>query len=148
MIRTLMPEDKDKFLPLMQMFVEERMGEFGLVYEHLMAGIQFDLMIKDPNIGGIVLDIDGEICGAICAVFAPLLFCHGKIAQELVWYVKPSHRGNGDGLRLIKEFTKLAQERGCMGIMMIGMAGDKSNEYYVHAGYKSLENIYFKKIGE
>jgi len=147
MIRPLTADDKDKFLPLMKMFIDERMGEFGLTYDPVMSGIQFDCMIKDANIGGLVIDNDGEIDGAIVAAFAPLLFCHGTVAQELVWYVKPASRGF-EGLRLIKEFTKLSFQRGCFGIMMVGMAGDRSNEYYTRDGYQALENIYFKKIGE
>ena len=147
MIRPLVESDKHGLLLLMKMFIEERMGEFGLTYDENISGIQFDLMIKDPNINGLVIDNNGEICGAIVAAFAPLMFCHGIVAQELVWYIKPEHR-SFIGLRLIKEFTKLCFQKGCFGIMMVGMAGDKSNEYYIRDGFKSLENIYFKKIGE
>lgn len=146
MIRQLTSDDKEQFLLLMKMFIDERMGEFGLTYDVENASITFDIYIKDPNIGGLVIDNDGQIDGAIVAAFAPIAFCSGVVSQELVWYVKPSSRGF-DGIRLIKEFTKLSSQRGCSYIMLCGMAGDKSNEYYIHQGYSPLQNVYIKTIG-
>lgn len=147
MIRRLVKEDRQKFIDLMECFVTERMGEFGLVFDRTMAGIQFDLFIADPNVKGLVIDDSGDLCGAIVGVFAPLLFCKGSAAQELVWYVRPDKRGSS-GIKLIREFEAMATESKCSGLMMIGMSGDKSNYFYEKDGYRPLQNTYLKRISD
>lgn len=146
MIRDLQAEDKEQYLALIKMFVEERMGEFGIKFDEDHASQQFDLFSNMKEVICKVLVEDGEVVGTIAGVIGPMLFCKGSMVQEMVWYVKKQYRGLLSGIRLIRAFEQSAKERGCNAIMMVGMAGDPSNAWYLKDSYKALQNVYYKEI--
>lgn len=145
MIRILVKEDKEQFISLMKMFIEERMGEFGIIFDYNSASVQFDQFIDNENVKGVVLENNGEIDGAIVVAIGPMLCCKNNVAQELVWYVKPKSRGFS-GIKLISEIRKISSQCGCSGIIMIGMAGDRSNEFYLKNNFKPLQNMFYSEL--
>lgn len=145
MIRLLVKEDKEQFINLMKMFIEERMSEFKFEFEYNNAAAQFDSFIGNDNIKGVVIDNDGEIDGAIVVAIGPMLCCKNNVAQELVWYVKPKSRGFA-GIKLISKIREISSQCGCSGIIMIGMAGDRSNEFYIKNNFKPLQNMFYSEL--
>jgi L-amino acid N-acyltransferase YncA len=146
MIRKLKAEDKDQYIEIMKMFIDERMGEFDIEFCDEEADAQFDVFFNMKEVVVLVAEDEGEVVGAIAGIIGPMLFCKGKVIQEMVWYVKKDYRKMMHGLRLIKEFERESKELGCSGIIMVGMNGDNSNDYYIKAGYKKLQKNYYKRF--
>lgn len=144
MIRDIKAEDRDQYIDIIKCFVDERMGEFGIYFDEAEAISQFNTFVNLPEIVCLVAVEDDKIIGTIAGVIGPMLFCKGYSLQEMVWYVKPEHRSLSVGLRLIKEFEKRAIDNGCSSLIMVGMAGDQANKYYVKDRYKLLQNSYYK----
>lgn len=144
MIRKLRADDKEQYIELIRMFVDERMGEFGIKFDQEEASKQFDMFFQMNEIIAVVIDIDGKLVGTVAGIIGPMLFCKGLMVQEMVWYVNKEHRGISSGIRLLREFEKIAKERGCASIIMVGMVGDSSNDFYLKDGYKLLQNNYYK----
>jgi GNAT superfamily N-acetyltransferase len=144
MIRPLELKDKEQFIRLMKMFFDERLSHDGAEFSQESADQQFDVFFNTPGVYGIVSEKDGDVVGAIILTIGPVLFGKGLMAQELVWYVEPAHRGCG--LRLIRAAEEFAKNKGCKVLIVCGMEGDKSNEFYIRDGYKLLQNSYQKRM--
>lgn len=145
MIRKVRYEDKDEYIKLIRLFVEERMAVFGIRFDEVNSEAQFDMFFKMDTVSALVMEENGELIGTIVGVFGPLMFCEGVVAQEMVWYVKPEHRGL-NGLRLIREFENVAKFIGCSAIIMIGMDKDPANNFYIKDGYVPLQNNFYKRL--
>lgn len=146
MIRPLTYEDKDSYVRLMKMFIDERMSEFGIEFDLDNADSQFELFFKLPEVVVLVAEEDNRLVGAIAGVIGPMLFCKGLLIQEMVWYVEKEYRGKMLGIKIIKEFEKEAKKRGCSSIIMVGMADDTSNDWYIKDGYQLLQNNFYKRL--
>lgn len=146
MIRKLVYEDKEQYLELVHMFIDERMGGFGLKYDEQNAKIQFDLFFRMPETVAIVSEMDGKLVGTIAGVTGKILFCEGLMLQEMVWYVRPEYRSHRTGFYLIREFERMAKDLGCSRVMMIGMESDPVEKFYLRDGYKLLQNYYHKEL--
>lgn len=146
MIRALVYEDKANYLELIRMFIEERMGQFGLKYDEDNASAQFDLFFNMKETVALVAEIDGQLVGTVAGVVGKTLFCSGLMLQEMVWYVRPAFRVMRTGIELIRAFEQQGKERGCSNIMMIGMESDHSNKFYIRDGYTLMQNYYHKEL--
>ena len=146
MIRPWKIEDKTQYIELMKLFIDERMGEFGIEFDYQEAERQFDLLFNNSEIITLVAEKGGHLYGSIAGVIGPLLFSKNKVMQEMVWYVRKEFRGLSIGIKLIRAFEAKAKELGCDKIMMIGMGCDNSNEFYIKDGYQLLQQSYLKEI--
>lgn len=146
MIRKLVYEDKEQYIEIMRQFIDERMTEFGIKFDEEQASNQFDLFFKLPEVLVLVLENEGKLVGAVAGVIGPMLFCKGVMIQEMVWYIKPENRGLSSGVKLLRAFEEEAKYKGCTSIIMVGMAEDASNNFYVKDGYQLLQNNYYKEL--
>jgi GNAT superfamily N-acetyltransferase len=69
-------------------------------------------ILDNPYIVGLVSEIGGEIVGFYLGVIQEQYFSNVLTSSDLLLYVKPEHRNGMSGLRLIKAYTKWAQEMG------------------------------------
>jgi GNAT superfamily N-acetyltransferase len=145
MIRRLEPRDKEEFIELIRLFYKQRLEVDGTKFSYAASSEQFDIFINMEGIVGFVAEVDGKVVGTIVGAVGPILFGEGKMAQEMVWYVHEEHRGSG--LRLIRAWEKYAKEQGCSIVIMCGMAGDKSEKFYIKDGYVEIQNNFQKRIG-
>lgn len=143
MIRTMTRDDKDAVLKLAKVFFDERLNEIGMIYSAENASRHFDELFDKTF--ALVYEFDGEVVGMIAGVISAKIFCEGITAQEIVWFVHPDHRKAG--VKLLKAFEKVAKDKGCEDITMVGIAEDASNKFYLRVGYKKLQVSYFKKVG-
>jgi len=145
MIRKMEERDKDAVIKLAVEFGEERLNTEGREYiDKEAASAQFDQFIRLDNVVAYVADVDGEVVGMIVLFVSPLVFGSRLIAQEVVWYVKKTHRTVG--VRLLKYIENLMKNKGCQDIMMVGLDGDRSCEFYERFGYKPFQHSYMKRL--
>ena len=62
----------------------------------------------------------------------------------MIWFVDPKRRKCG--VKLLSAFERMVAESGCDDITMIGLEGDKSNQFYIRKGYKLTQNFYVKEL--
>lgn len=94
-----------------------------------------------------VLEIDGEIQGAIGGVVVPDLNDGVLMGNEAFWFVVPEARGQG--LRLLDAFEKSVEKAGAKRIGMIHLLNlmpDVLAKLYIRKGYKAIETHYIKEL--
>lgn len=102
---------------------------------------------NDPN--GLVLTLDtetGETVGCIVAISAEHHMSPVKVATELVWWVKPEHRGRHslDLLTMVEYWAKELQ--GCQYVCMISLESNDVGKIYQKRGYTLKEHAYMKEL--
>ena len=94
-----------------------------------------------------VIDIDGEIEGALVGLVAKFYMSHTVQATELAWFVSKDYRGKPASIRLMKAFEKWAKENGANYVGMGDIEGLSNLEkLYNRLGYKKTESIYLKEL--
>ena len=101
----------------------------------------------NPNMEIFVIDVGGEIEGALIGMLSELYMSHTVQATELAWFVSKDYRGKIASLRLIKHFEKWSKENGANQIGMGDIEGISSLEkLYNKLGYKRAESVYLKEL--
>jgi GNAT superfamily N-acetyltransferase len=144
MIRDITPDDRQGFASLMVEFSNERLKDFGIIVDSETTLQHFDTYIKLPNIYGMVIDNDGSIDGVILVMSSAMMGSRQIIGQELVWYVRKDKRVQG--VKLLRNMENKLRNMGCQYMMMIGLEGDHSCEFYGRFGYRPVQNIFQKRL--
>jgi GNAT superfamily N-acetyltransferase len=90
---------------------------------------------------------DGGIVGGLGYVIAPDLHFPRILAVETFWFVLPDFRG--EGLKLMLEFEKIAEERGCDCTAMIHLSDSHPaalEKIYRRKGYELVEKHYVRRL--
>lgn len=92
----------------------------------------------------LVIEVDGKINGFIYGCIIKTFFSEDLYAQEVAWYVKDK---NKNGLKLMSEFEKIAEEKQCKRIIFgfKPLYADMKN-LYERKGYRILESYYVREI--
>lgn len=97
-----------------------------------------------------LLEDDSEnVVGGIGGVTNPDLLTGRKMAVELFWYVKESHRGGTWPVRLLASYERWAKNQGCYDVAMIHMEcsmPERLKEFYTRRGYQLFETMYRKSL--
>ena len=102
--------------------------------------------MQNTNMTILVIDVDGEIEGALVGLISELYMSHTVQATELAWFVSKDYRGKPASIRLVKTFEKWAKDKGAMQIGMGDISGISSLEkLYTRLGYKIAESVYLKE---
>lgn len=144
MIRAVEPRDKESVVQLALEFGQERLIREGMTIDRPAAEAQFDEFIKMPFVKCLVAEDQGAVVGMIVCFVSPMVFTAQMIGQEVVWYVRKEHRGQG--VRLLKKMENLLKECGCEGIMMVGLHGDEACEFYRRCEYTEFQHSFFKRL--
>jgi GNAT superfamily N-acetyltransferase len=103
--------------------------------------------LHNTNMEIFVIDVGGEIEGALVGLLSELYMSHKVQATELAWFVSKDYRGKASSLRLIKHFEKWSKENGANQIGMGDIEGISSLEkLYTRLGYKRAESVYLKEL--
>ena len=134
-----------------------RVTEFMKAFEQASATVKVDVdysvkRYEDFVSSGkgqmlMLLDDRGELQGSLGFLIAPDIHTGNLIAIETFWYVDPKHRGQG--LKLLKEFERIAKEKGCKYVAMIHMMDsypEQLEKVYAHMKYRLIEKHYMKEI--
>ena len=94
-----------------------------------------------------VIDVGGEIEGALVGLLSELYMSHTVQATELAWFVSKDYRGKPASIRLMKAFEKWAKESGANQVGMGDIEGISSLEnLYNRLGYERAETVYLKEL--
>jgi hypothetical protein len=138
MIRPMEARDKEAVIALAMEFGRERLEKDGMFVDPVASSAQFDQFIVLPNVVALVAEVDSVVVGMIVCFVSPLVFTSQVIGQEVVWYVNEAHRSCG--IRLLKKTEDILREKGCQSIMMVGLNGDRSCEFYERFGIHYFRN--------
>lgn len=112
-VRKLMPWEVADVAPLAQAFHDEQMqGQSTFSPEALSVF----LVNTDSCVFGVFKD--NQLVGALIGFVAPHPMAHGTMAQEILWYVKPEHRGSVESMVLFSKFEAWAKTRGAKAVAM------------------------------
>lgn len=103
--------------------------------------------LQNTNMTIFVIDVGGEIEGALVGLLSELYMSHTVQATELAWFVSKNYRGKPASIRLMKAFEKWAKERGADQVGMGDIEGISSLEnLYNRLGYERAETVYLKEL--
>lgn len=103
--------------------------------------------IQNTNMGVFVIDVDGEIQGALIGLLSEFYMSHKTIASELAWFVSKDFRGTVSSIKLVKHFEKWAKSNGANYIGMCDIEGIINlSSLYTRMGYSKAESVYLKEI--
>ncbi|AAG02610.1 gp26.2, partial [Roseobacter phage SIO1] len=144
-IRTATPDDVFDILILAKEFSKEAPQSHKWNKEKTE---QFILSaLQNTNMTIFVIDVDGEIEGALVGLLSELYMSYTVQATELAWFVSKDYRGKPASLKLIKAFEKWAKESGAKQIGMGDIEGISSLEkLYNRLGYERAETVYLKEL--
>lgn len=93
----------------------------------------------------------GHIIGAFLGEVVPDLWCHVKVAQDVVFYVHPGFRGSSAGYRLIQAFEDWSRESGADVIRPVVYAGidnQGASSVLERMGFAAAGTIHKKDVRE
>lgn len=139
-VRQLYPWEREDVIPFAERFHAE--AEIGGTFdpEALMRTIK---AVPSTVIG---LFEGGKIVGALAGVITPHFLTTDNLAQELMWYVSPEHRGCLDAAKMLTHFMKWAQESGATAISMVALESSNPSvgKLYKKKGFKAVETQFLK----
>lgn len=109
----------DDFVPCLLM--GQRMAHESPRFSHSAFDMDrcLDLLHKMTNSeDGLVLVVGDEPIGMLLGLVTEQFFSADKLAQELVVYMVPEHRGGRDVVRMIQAFEEWAVSRGAREIAL------------------------------
>lgn len=107
----------------------------------LFSALQSDTMTI------LVLEVNGDIVGAIVAVVTEMYMSHTTIASELAWFVSKEYRGKPSSLKLVFAYEDWAKSKHAQVIGMGDIEGIANLEkLYTRMGYKKSESVYMKEL--
>ncbi len=144
-IRTATPEDVFDILILAKEFSKEAPKSHKWNKDKTE---QFLLSaFHNTNMEIFLIDVDGEIEGALVGLLSELYMSHTVQATELAWFVSKDYRGKPASIRLMKAFEKWAKESGASQVGMGDIEGISSLEnLYNRLGYNKSETVYLKDL--
>lgn len=143
-IRPATVDDCEGIVDLASEFFQDRLEDIGMHFDRNVSVEQFRTFIGLANIKHLVAEDNGKIIGIIAGFIGPKLFASGNTMQEIVWFVSKNHRRCG--LTLLKKFENISKECGCCDIMMVGLNGDPSCDFYEKFGYKLTQKTFTKEF--
>ena len=144
-IRTATPDDVFDILILAKEFSKEAPSSHkwnkDKTEQFLVSALQ------NTNMTIFVIDVGGEIEGALVGLLSELYMSHTVQATELAWFVSKDYRGKPASIRLMKAFEKWAKESGANQVGMGDIEGISSLEnLYNRLGYERAETVYLKEL--
>lgn len=142
-IRHVRPWEEDLIMPLCQQF-------------HIDTGIRSTFSTdsvksllknhKHAIIGA--FDDGGNLVGILLGLLANQFLTTSVVAQEIVWYVHPDHRGATPHAVMLSLFEEWALANGADMIAVASLTGGPSSvpRFYAACGYSEIEKHYLKLI--
>ena len=144
-IRTATPDDVFDILILAKEFSKEAPSSHKWNKDKTEQFLVSSL--SNTNMEIFVIDVGGEIEGALVGLLSELYMSHTVQATELAWFVSKDYRGKPASIRLMKAFEKWAKESGANQVGMGDIEGISSlKNLYNRLGYERAETVYLKEL--
>lgn len=147
-IRPLVKSDRLQMLSISKEFFNITCADLGYHFNEDKANRLIDMALEN-KIKCFVVEVNGEIVGLSALIIADSLFSDEKIAQEVLWYVKPSHRSGMTGIRLYKRLLQCARESEVDFLIMSttrNIDEYRVSAFYKKDGFKYTDSNYLKRI--
>lgn len=137
---------------------DERFAVLNLARDfHAASGIPFAFnpahasraaqdYIEDPRKLCLILEANGAVRGVLAASWAVSPLSPVRIAQELVFWIDPAHRGR-HALRMIRAYEDWAKSEGCAAAGLSGLNDPRVARLFSFAGFDPAENKFLKMMG-
>ena len=103
--------------------------------------------LHNTNMVIFVIDVDGEIEGALVGLLSELYMSHTVQATELAWFVSKEYRGKLSSLKLVAHFEQWSVDNGATQVGMGDIEGISSlKNLYNRLGYTKAESVYIKEL--
>lgn len=97
----------------------------------------------------LVADRQGQVIGVYIGVVSNAFFSMDRIAQDVLLYVDPEHRGGMTAMRLIKAFEDWAAKQGAVQVrpgISVGGPIEVPARLYIAAGYQTAGYTFVKNL--
>lgn len=98
--------------------------------------------LRNPSFFCDVIDVDGEIGGALCAMVSEYIHSYEAYAQDWIFYIRPEYRSLTGAVALIRNYVKWARSRGVRQIRFDQSTGYKMDKFAV-----LMKRCGFQQIG-
>ena len=137
---------------------EERFAVLGLARDfHAASGLPFAFdpahasraaqdHIEDPRKLCLILEVRGAVRGVLAASWAVSPLAPVRVAQELVFWIDPAHRGRA-ALGMIGAYEDWARAEGCAAAGLSSLDDPRVARLFSFAGFNPAENKFLKMMG-
>lgn len=106
--------------------------------------------ITNDNFLALYAEVDGAPVGIASAAIYPMYFNPSALAaQEMWWWIEPSHRGSGAARGMFKALENWAAAYGATALFMVALHNDnveRMGKLYARSGYKPMERTFVKGL--
>ncbi len=144
MIRNAVASDKAAVLRMARSF--HSAAELPFAFSAATTSMLFDACLQDEDRLCLIYERDGAAVGMLAAYAACHMLAPVKIANEIVWWVEPQHRGRS-AVAMLQAYERWARQRGCALIHMVGLGADPvTAKLYERQGYLAAERHFMKPL--
>ncbi|GAB5431208.1 MAG: hypothetical protein EpisKO_05780 [Epibacterium sp.] len=101
--------------------------------------------IERPDRLCLVLDVDGALRGLLAASVSISPLSPVRVAQELVFWVAPDHRGRAPKM-MLAAYGEWARSQGCAAAGLSGLNDGRVARFFRASGYGLSENKFLKVL--
>ncbi len=148
-VRPITEDDRPAIVELALPFcLAEPWSELLADVEHTAAiNRRLDLIYGMGDRGLGIVACEGEVLvGCLALAVAEHDLTASLMADEIAYWVLPSHRGSGAAYQLLRFAENWAHSRGVKTLRMFAPAGSRLSLLYERAGYLALETAHIKVI--
>ena len=102
--------------------------------------------IESPEKLCLVLEAGGALRGCLAASWSLSLLAPVRIAQELIFWVEPAHRGRAPR-QMLAAYEAWGRAESCAAIGLAGLNDPRLARYFGAAGFELIENKFLKMLG-
>jgi len=134
---------------------DERFGVLALARDfHAASGIPFAFdpahasraaqeHIEAPDKLCLVLEVSGALRGVLAASWAVSPLSPVRLAQELIFWIDPAHRG-ASARRMLSAYEEWARGQGCAAAGLASLNDPRVARFFGAAGFAPVENKFLK----
>jgi GNAT superfamily N-acetyltransferase len=140
-VRRLHPWEVEDVMPLAEAFHAE--ADVGSTFS---AEIFAGTLMRNEYVA-IGAFVNHMLVGVMVGVLVQQSMTVARMAQEIMWYILPEHRGNPDAAKMFDAFEDWAKVKKANVISMVSLEGNPTvTKFYRRNGYKAVETHHLKFI--
>lgn len=149
-IRQAIEDDVPALIAMAQAFVETT-AVYGRLFKATPESLEHlaRLLFQFGDQAAILLacEDEGPCFGMLAIVASPHPISGALYADEVVWWIDPSHRGAmRAGPKLLRAAENWARDRNCNMVKMVAPHGSTVGRFYERLGYEPVESAYAKVL--
>ncbi|MFW8636714.1 GNAT family N-acetyltransferase [Cribrihabitans pelagius] len=102
--------------------------------------------IEDPDKLCLVLEVSGALRGVLAASWAVSPLAPVRLAQEVIFWLDPQHRGSA-ARKMLSAYEEWARGQQCDAAGLAALNDPRVSRFFGAAGFKPVENKFLKILG-